>query len=328
MELLLDQPGTRALAGGLNFGGLVDVSQRGFAAVNIANSRNENQRLNLSLTGNPSANPSGSFPARVIIERRSGGTAQQVFNSSVILNGTVPIQTSIVVQPGFYVASVAPEGFGAAASGGEAEGRFLFSLTTSFVDRPGGGFQGGAVVGGYHASNPFGGSSGFAAFCLATPHTVSASVLSAPSYGESGARDLRLSLLDADRNEIAASPTAAAEVTPPVRVFTNTQDFQIRDGLTVESPIVVSGISGNGPSNLRVRVEIVHTFIGDLIVEIVAPNGGVGLLHDRSGGSQQNLFQDYVVDASGVPASGTWRLRVTDTATLDEGFIDFWSLSF
>jgi hypothetical protein len=240
----------------------------------------------------------------------------------------VPIQTSIVVQPGFYVASVAPEGFGAAASGGEAEGRFLFSLTTSFVDRPGGGFQGGAVVGGYHASNPFGGSSGFAAFCLATPHTVSASVLSAPSYGESGARDLRLSLLDADRNEIAASPTAAAEVTPPVRVFTNTQDFQIRDGLTVESPIVVSGISGNGPSNLRVRVEIVHTFIGDLIVEIVAPNGGVGLLHDRSGGSQQNLFQDYVVDASGVPASGTWRLRVTDTATLDEGFIDFWSLSF
>jgi hypothetical protein len=203
MELLLDQPGTRKLAGGLNFGGLVDVSQRGFAAVNIANAGNESQRLNVSLTGGKT--PSGALPARVIIERRSGSTSVQVFEADVALSGT-PFQTSIVVPPGFYVASVTPQGFAAEAAGGEPEGRFLFSLTTSFLDRPGGSFQGGAVVGGYHASNPFGGSSGFASFCLATPHTVSAKVLSAPTYGERGARDLRLSVLDQARNEIAASP--------------------------------------------------------------------------------------------------------------------------
>jgi hypothetical protein len=203
MELLLDQPGTRKLAGGLNFGGLVDVSQRGFAAVNIANAGNESQRLNVSLTGGKT--PSGALPARVIIERRSGSTSVQVFQADVSLSGT-PFETSIVVPPGFYVASVTPQGFAPEASGGEPEGRFLFSLTTSFLDRPGGSFQGGAVVGGYHASNPFGGSSGFASFCLATPHTVSAKVLSAPTYGERGARDLRLSVLDQARNEIAASP--------------------------------------------------------------------------------------------------------------------------
>jgi hypothetical protein len=145
------------------------------------------------------------LPARVIIERRSGSTSVQVFEADVALSGT-PFQTSIVVPPGFYVASVTPQGFAAEAAGGEPEGRFLFSLTTSFLDRPGGSFQGGAVVGGYHASNPFGGSSGFASFCLATPHTVSAKVLSAPTYGERGARDLRLSVLDQARNEIAASP--------------------------------------------------------------------------------------------------------------------------
>jgi hypothetical protein len=206
MELLLDQPGTRVLAGGLNFGGLVDVSQRGFAAVNIANAANENQRLNVSLTG--TSNPSGTLPARLIIERRSGGSAVQIFQTDVTLNATQPFVTSIVVPPGFYVASVTPQGFAPEAAGGEPEGRFLFSLTTSFVDRPGGGFQGGAVVGGYHATNPFGGSSGFAAFCLATPHTVSAKVLSAPTYGASGARDLRLSVLDQARNEIAASPVS------------------------------------------------------------------------------------------------------------------------
>jgi hypothetical protein len=206
MEVLLDQPGTRRLAGGLNFGALVDVSQRGFAAVNIANAGNENQRLNISLTGNPSSNPSGTLPVRVIIERRSGGTATQVFQTDVGLRGSQAFEASILVPPGFYVASVAPQGFAAEASGGEPEGRFLFSLTTSFIDRPGGGFQGGAVVGGYHAPNPFAGSSGFAAFCLATPHSVSVKVLSAPTYGVTGARDLRLRLRNGAQEVIYSVP--------------------------------------------------------------------------------------------------------------------------
>lgn len=111
-------------------------------------------------------------------------------------------------------------------------------------------------------------------------------------------------------------------------VFTNEQDFPIRDGQTVESPIVVTGQAGNAPANLRVRVEIIHTFIGDLTVDIIAPNGATGRLHDETGGGTQNLIMDYIVDASEVPANGTWRLRVTDNFALDEGFIDRWSLSF
>lgn len=209
LEVLLNSPGTRVLAGGLNFGGLIDVSQRGFAAVNIANSRNENQRLNISLTGSPTATPGGLLPVRLTIERRSGGVATEVFQSNIALSGSEPFQTSIVVSPGFYVAGVAPLGFPPAAAGGAPEGRFLFSLTTSFVDRPGGGFQGGAVVGGYHAANPFGGSSGFAAFCIATPHSTSIKVFSAPSYGPAGARDLRLLLTDSQDDVLIAVPVAA-----------------------------------------------------------------------------------------------------------------------
>ncbi|MCC6593159.1 MAG: hypothetical protein IT479_07780, partial [Xanthomonadales bacterium] len=53
MELLLDDPGTRRLEGGLNFGGLVDAGQPGFAGFNFANPANENQRLNLRVTGSP-----------------------------------------------------------------------------------------------------------------------------------------------------------------------------------------------------------------------------------------------------------------------------------
>ncbi len=206
LELLLDSPGTRVLAGGLNFGGLVDVSQVGFAAINFANPAGENQLLNVSLTGSPRAGLGSSLPVRLNISRRSGGTSTTVFQTSTSLTLAQPFQTSVEVPPGFYVAEVAVEGFPASEAGGEPEGQFFFSLTTSFVGRPGGGFQGGAVVGGYHAENPFGGVSGFAAFCLATPHSASAQVFGAPTYGGSGARDLRLQLLNSAQQVIYSVP--------------------------------------------------------------------------------------------------------------------------
>lgn len=71
---------------------------------------------------------------------------------------------------------------------------------------PGGGFQGGAIVGGYHATHPFGGVSGFAAFCLATPHSTNIRVLSQPSYGASGAKDLRLRVQDAQQRDLVVVP--------------------------------------------------------------------------------------------------------------------------
>jgi Tol biopolymer transport system component len=199
LEVLLDRPGTRVLAGGLNFGGLIDVSQAGFAGINIANRNGEIQRLNIRLSGSPASDAAASLAVQVSIERRSQGSVEQVFARDTQISMEQPFQSSIELPPGFYVARVAVLGFPADAARGEADGQFYFSLTTSFVDRPGGGFQGGAVVGGYHAEHPFGGVSGFAAFCIGTPHHSSLQVLSAPTYGTSGARDLQLQLLDGER---------------------------------------------------------------------------------------------------------------------------------
>jgi hypothetical protein len=206
LELLLDAPGSRRLAGGLNFGGLVDVSRRGFAAVNIANPAGENQLLNVSLSGSARADLGSSLPVRLNISRRVGADSTTVFEEVTSLSLDQPFQATLEVPPGFYVAGVAVEGLSTSEAGGAPEGRFFFSLTTSFVDRPGGSFQGGAVVGGYHAENPFGGSSGFAAFCLATPHSVSARVFGAPTYGGSGAGDLRLRLLDSEQQVLYSVP--------------------------------------------------------------------------------------------------------------------------
>jgi hypothetical protein len=206
MELLLDEPGTRVLAGGLNFGGLIDSGQVGFAAFNIANAANEAQRVNVSLTGSPSSSSTGSIPVRIRIARRTATTTDVVYESVQTISLANAFTTSIDLPPAFYEATVAPIN---GDIGGPAEGQFFFSLTTSFVNRPGGGFQGGVVVGGYHNWHPFGGVSGFAAFCLATPHTASMRVLSTPSYGSAGARDLRLQILDAQQAVVVTHPTSA-----------------------------------------------------------------------------------------------------------------------
>ena len=206
LELALDAPGTRDLQGGLNFGGLVDVGQAGFAGANITNPAQENQRLNLSLTGSPSSDSNGSLPVRITIARETQSGRMTVYQSAANLTLARAFEDSVVVEPGYYVSTVEVDGFPASAAGGAPEGQFFFSLTTSFVDRAGGGFQGGVVVGGYHAINPAGGVSGFAGFCISTPHSTSIQVSSAPRYGPSGARDLRLRLLDQNGATVVSVP--------------------------------------------------------------------------------------------------------------------------
>lgn len=205
MELLLNDPGTRLLQGGLNFGGLIDLSQVGFAGFNFTNAAVEQQRLNLSLTGSTFANT--DLPVRVkILRNPAPNVTETVIEFVGQLSPSVPSLANLTVPPGFYVATVESNGLFGAAPGGPPDGQVFFGLTTTFLDRPGGGFQGGVVVGGYHALHPGGGVSGFGGFCISTAHSASARVVSAPTYGAGGAGDLRLRLLDAQNRVIISVP--------------------------------------------------------------------------------------------------------------------------
>jgi serine protease len=112
------------------------------------------------------------------------------------------------------------------------------------------------------------------------------------------------------------------------QTYTNDTDYPISDNSTVESPISVSGRSGNAPSNTPVAVDIRHTYRGDLKVDLVAPDGSVYVLHNRSGGSADNVIGTYTVNLSTEPRNGTWRLRVNDNANGDTGYINSWSITF
>jgi serine protease len=112
------------------------------------------------------------------------------------------------------------------------------------------------------------------------------------------------------------------------QTYSNGTDVNIPDNTTVESPISVSGRSGNAGSSVPVAVNIVHTYIGDLKVDLVAPDGSVYVLHNRSGGSANNINQTYNVNLSSEALNGTWKLRVNDNANFDTGYINSWSVTF
>jgi len=77
-----------------------------------------------------------------------------------------------------------------------------------------------------------------------------------------------------------------------------------------------------------VEVNIAHTYIGDLVVTLVAPDDSLYVLHSRAGGGADNIVTAYTVNASSEVANGTWKLRVSDQANLDVGTLNVWSLVF
>lgn len=125
----------------------------------------------------------------------------------------------------------------------------------------------------------------------------------------------------------------------------------ILDQQTAELPIEVTG---SGPvGNVKVSVRLNHSFDGDLVISLVAPDGTAVTLANHRGSSGDN-FGSGAADCSGTPTvfedgaptaisagtapfagsfrpdsplsafnghemNGTWKLRVSDTANLDTG---------
>ncbi|MCX5366615.1 M4 family metallopeptidase [Streptomyces sp. NBC_00124] len=111
-------------------------------------------------------------------------------------------------------------------------------------------------------------------------------------------------------------------------VYANATRVDIPDnGAAVESPVTITARDGNASATTTVYVNIVHTYRGDLTVDLVGPNGTVYSLLNRTGGSADNVDQTFTVDASAQPLNGTWKLRVQDRASIDVGYIARWQLT-
>ncbi|GAA3370682.1 hypothetical protein GCM10020367_18270 [Streptomyces sannanensis] len=133
-----------------------------------------------------------------------------------------------------------------------------------------------------------------------------------------------------DSTNASSTATFTWNVVSVIKTFENTTDVAIPDGgAAAFSDVNVTGIAGKAPRALKVDVDIKHTWRGDLVIDLVAPDGTLYRLKDSNiNDSADDVLATYTVNASKKTANGTWKLKVQDVFRGDSGFINSWKLTF
>ncbi|MDG4791005.1 S8 family serine peptidase [Micromonospora sp. WMMD1102] len=137
---------------------------------------------------------------------------------------------------------------------------------------------------------------------------------------------------------ITGTGTSATRTAPFVLTVTgtstgctasNTTDVAIPDtNVNVTSGITLSGCNRNASNTSTVAVDIVHTYRGDLVVDLIAPDGsGYRLKNSSIFDGADNVNATYTVNLSSEPGNGLWRLQVRDVYSGDTGYINAWTLT-
>ncbi len=152
----------------------------------------------------------------------------------------------------------------------------------------------------------------------------------------------------------ALVPTGAGDgpirLQHPLGDATSFESFEVRDaspGLTSFSETVegiagiaipdddptgvvaIAGVTAGGVvETLLISLDISHTFIGDLLVELSAPSGNTVVLHNLEGGGDEDIFliSAPITGFERESISGDWTLFISDNAFFDTGFLNSWSL--
>lgn len=75
-------------------------------------------------------------------------------------------------------------------------------------------------------------------------------------------------------------------------------------------------------------MQVVHTYRGDVVLDLVAPDGtSYRLKNSSSSDSTDNINATYTVNLGSEAANGTWLLKAQDVYSADTGYINGWTLT-
>jgi len=112
--------------------------------------------------------------------------------------------------------------------------------------------------------------------------------------------------------------------------------------ITVESGNVGTAIPDKNPTGIsssldvgddvevekaKIYLDISHTYIGDLVITLAGPGGQTHTLHNKQGGSQDDIKKSYEIVPAGSIA-GAWTLKIEDTYAQDLGTLNNWKIDF
>ena len=137
---------------------------------------------------------------------------------------------------------------------------------------------------------------------------------------------------DGEMSDISNTVSATTEgfiteCSAPFLGIPDTDPQGVTDVLTFPDQLEISGV--------RIYVDITHTWIGDLIVEVTSPGGTTVRLHSMSGWGADNIIGTYGLDLTvDGPGSlddfidelsqGDWTLWVSDNVLMDVGTLNQW----
>jgi subtilisin family serine protease len=177
---------------------------------------------------------------------------------------------------------------------------------------------------------------------MATPHVAGAAALYLSANPGATPQQVRDALVAAGTDGLVTNPGAGSPNdllnvgggtgNPPTECTTkdNATRANIPDaGAPITSAIAVTECGDSKASaSTKVKVDIVHTYRGDLVIDLIAPSGAVFNLKAADFfDSADNVNTTFTVNAAGENANGTWTLRVQDVYSQDVGSLQSWSIT-
>ncbi len=186
----------------------------------------------------------------------------------------------------------------------------------------------------------YGGNSGSAVFNLATGLIEGVLVRGESDFVQRGScviskvcaeglcRGEDVTRISEVRPFLAASPPPPIDV--PFDKFVSSLQVMIPDNnqLGITSLLQVNAIPKG--RKVIVSLNIKHTYIGDLIVTLTAADGKIVTLHQRAGGSTDDIVKSFEVTSSlgKVDSTGIYKLTIQDLVPRDVGTLTSWSVEF